>query len=873
MPRRPAYNSRMRGTHLGPVALLAMLLLSLAPASASAATADGIPRSFDRSVGPAPALPPAARDTSRRLGAEGRISISAATGTPRHLARTDRALTGPDGRDATSVALAYLRRHRDLFRLSDRELERLGPPRVTVSPNGTSHLSWRQTRRGLPVAGADLRAHVAADGRILAIGGGPLVSRPDVTRDRDVSGGQALRRTRGSVGLAGEPTPDRVGPTGDPAGSRFEDGSTTRLVVAATAGGPRLAWSVINANQGPAGAQAALVDANDGALLSRRQLTRGVSGQARVWDARPTDPRSLISFPDRWATTDTALRGDFAYVYADVLGEGEPTVDEHGIGGEIAADDEGPGGVPFWDETYEPITSPFDPVEDPLGGLGCSPLYPCSWSSFRPRSWVDNLRQATVQTFVFLNRFHDHLAADPIGFDATSGNFETTTPGGTDGDPIHAVTFIGAAGNGGVPAGHHRNNARMSVMPDGDALFPSRMLLYMFGVGDDRFDVIDGNSAEHAMIVYHEYGHGLVGRLVTDANGINAMNLVQAGALNEGLSDFYALDYLEATGGLTDDPAVPGEILAAGELTGGKLGMRESAVDCPVGASDAELCPAGGGFTYADFAKIFHDEEGRPGFEYHADGEIFTQTLWDLRSALIAAHGRTEGIRRTRELVTEGLRLTPTEPDYLELRDSILLADVAAGSPDRDLIWRVFAARGMGVDAESAGPVDSSPWPGFAVPDPQDPPDPPGPDPDPDPPGPDPDPPADPDDPEPPDLDRSRPRIRLALPRRSLRALRSRQGLPLRVSTDRPVRLTATLAAPAGEARRRGLTRKARPMRLAAIEGRRLAAGRPTLRLRPNRRAKRKLARVRQLRAKLVVRATDRQGRRSARLLRPLLRR
>ena len=47
------------------------------------------------------------------------------------------------------------------------------------------------------------------------------------------------------------------------------------------------------------------------------------------------------------------------------------------------------------------------------------------------------------------------------------------------------------------------------------------------------------------------------------------------------------------------------------------------------------------------------------GPEVHADGEIWMQTLWDLRTRLIGAHGRADGITRARRLVTGGMRRSP----------------------------------------------------------------------------------------------------------------------------------------------------------------------------------------------------------------------
>src|SRR5690606_34266159 len=156
--------------------------------------------------------------------------------------------------------------------------------------------------------------------------------------------------------------------------------------------GPKAAWLQIT-EPGPQGSEAILRAAEDGELLARVALGRDASGYANVWDARPTDPRRLIEMPDRWLSSTSALRGDFTYVIAYVMYPDETITDPEGNGGDVPPSTTLEG-LPAWDEPYEPITSIYDPAHSPNGGLGCSPLYPCSWSSFRPYSWVTNLRHA-----------------------------------------------------------------------------------------------------------------------------------------------------------------------------------------------------------------------------------------------------------------------------------------------------------------------------------------------------------------------------------------------------------------------------------------------------------------------------------------------
>jgi hypothetical protein len=181
--------------------------------------------------------------------------------------------------------------------------------------------------------------------------------------------------------------------------------------------------------------------------------------------------------------------------------------------------------------------------------------------------------------------------------------------------------------------------------------------------------------------------------------------------MGEGWSDWYALDFLVANG-FEVDTGAPGE-LRTGQYEAEPV--RTQPFDCPVGGGPPS-CPgtpfAGqGGYTYGDFGHVASNDP-----EVHDDGEIWAQTLWDLRGTLTARHGNAAGIQRAREYITDGMRLSPAGPSFLNMRDAILQADANRGLRDRDLIWAVFAARGMGVNARTTGDDDRFPVEDFTRP-------------------------------------------------------------------------------------------------------------------------------------------------------------
>ena len=114
----------------------------------------------------------------------------------------------------------------------------------------------------------------------------------------------------------------------------------------------------------------------------------------------------------------------------------------------------------------------------------------------------------------------------------------------------------GAAIDHGLPDGNHVDDANMATPPDGKA---PRMQMYLrhqpgatYPEGDPFAPTDVGDEAD---IVYHEYTHGLSNRLVVDASGNSTLGVVQAGAMGEAWSDWYAMDYLVGPRGLPkDDP-------------------------------------------------------------------------------------------------------------------------------------------------------------------------------------------------------------------------------------------------------------------------------------------------------------------------------
>jgi hypothetical protein len=117
------------------------------------------------------------------------------------------------------------------------------------------------------------------------------------------------------------------------------------------------------------------------------------------------------------------------------------------------------------------------------------PAFGCTWDSTNYSGTKNtNRAQTTTQAFYYVNHFHDHLLAAPIGFDEASRNFEfvNSSGQGLGGDPVEVVT------------NHHnfslRNNASFQWATEGTSP------ILRTGMFDTPYDVnsrMEGLSGTH----------------------------------------------------------------------------------------------------------------------------------------------------------------------------------------------------------------------------------------------------------------------------------------------------------------------------------------------------------------------------------------
>ncbi|MFT5678411.1 M36 family metallopeptidase [Patiriisocius sp. Uisw_047] len=277
---------------------------------------------------------------------------------------------------------------------------------------------------------------------------------------------------------------------------------------------------------------------------------------------------------------------------------------------------------------------------------------------------------AITNLFYWNNTIHDVMYQ--YGFDPNSGNFQENNygQGGAGSDSVNAE----AQDNSG------ECNANFGTPPDGGN---PTMQMYTCNSQDGDFD---------ALVIVHEYGHGISNRLTGGA--ANAGCLSGNEQMGEGWSDYYGIMLT------MKDTDMPGDVRAVGTYLFGQ-GPNGNGIRSFPYSTDLGVNP----HTYDDIMT-----ESLP----HGVGSVWAAMLWEMTWNLIDAHGFSDdfltvtgdvdldaGNIQAMLLVTEGLKLQPCAPGFVDGRDAILAADVALyGGANECLIWDAFAKRGLGFSAD-----------------------------------------------------------------------------------------------------------------------------------------------------------------------------
>ncbi|KAI9193075.1 Fungalysin metallopeptidase-domain-containing protein [Polychytrium aggregatum] len=278
-----------------------------------------------------------------------------------------------------------------------------------------------------------------------------------------------------------------------------------------------------------------------------------------------------------------------------------------------------------------------------------------------------NVNAAITQLFYMNNMAHDIFYR--YGFNEASGNFQTNNFGK------------------GRPG---RRLSNFATPPDGQN---GRMRMYIFTATTPNRDGTMDN-----MIITHEFGHGVSNRLTGGSAQANCLSTTTAGGLGEGWSDFFANIFELKPTYNRNTP-----IYAAPYTVGNPKGIRHYPY-----TSDMTLNPE----TYATVAKSS---------EVHNVGEIWTQMLMEVAWNLIEKYGFEPDIQNSKsgkgnnialQLVIDGLKLQPCNPDFVSARNAIIQADQQNNNgANLCEIWTGFAKRGLGYSAKAGSYVDAKDLP------------------------------------------------------------------------------------------------------------------------------------------------------------------
>ena len=304
-------------------------------------------------------------------------------------------------------------------------------------------------------------------------------------------------------------------------------------------------------------------------------------------------------------------------------------------------------------------------------------------------------KAVVTQLFYITNWYHDETYR--LGFTEAARNFQQDNfgRGGSGGDRVSAEAQDCIS----------TNNANFGTPSDGSASPRGRMQMFLWV---NATPDIDGSL--DADIVIHELTHGLSNRLHGNASGLGGLNMSRG--MGEGWSDFYAHAMLSEP----SDPinaVYPTGGYATYNLRGGinlfnnyYYGVRRfpKAVMAFTGANGKPHNPMT--FNDIDTTKIsLNDGAFAPAFSTvadgtHAQGEVWSSALWEVRARYIQRLGWAVGNRRVLQHVTDGMKLAPLTPTFLQERDAIIAGAIATGTAeDVADIWAGFAIRGMGASA------------------------------------------------------------------------------------------------------------------------------------------------------------------------------
>lgn len=600
------------------------------------------------------------------------------------LMNTQGYLTGPSNDSPIAIAESYLRANAQQLGILSSDIDNyIVTTNYKTQTTGATTLTFQQSFGGLPVFNSNFNITVAADGRLLAVGGGfvPGLSQKTSSIMPVFGAQQAVLEVAKSVGINEINFPVIVEQDGYSftlsAPTISQDVVQVDLRYVPVPGNDvALSWELTVRTPGGKHWLNASVDADSGAINSVVSYQSDATYEVFAPPNKSPDgtTREVVTDPDVFLPAPAIVPSPFGWHDTDGVAGADLTITS---GNNVNA---------YADRDANDLP---DLLSQPDGGAGLNfegPLVPFDTAQ-EPSTYT---AASVVNLFYLSNLLHDvHYL---YGFDEAARNFQVNNygRGGVGGDAVQAEAQDGSG----------TDNANFATPPDGTA---PRMQMYEFTQSTPRRD-----SSFESEIVIHEYGHGVSNRLTGNGSGLFSL---QSGGMGEGWSDFWSLMLTQkSVGETTTGRGVGTYVLNQGP--NGK-GIRDFRYNFNI--ADLEL------ETFLNYGI----GPGKSVFVHDA-GTRWAATLWDLNHLMTERYGfepnmynstSQAGNVRTLHLVMNALKLQPLNPSFTQARDAVLAADelLYGGEHSRE-IWTAFARRGLGAYASTSGSSSTSITTSFDLP-------------------------------------------------------------------------------------------------------------------------------------------------------------
>ncbi len=633
-------------------------------------------------------------------------------------------LAGPKSGKRAEILRSFAKDNGQLVGISGSQADDLVVSADYVNPDGKLGFALLEQRiGGVPVFRGEIKAGFTRSGEIVRVINNlaPGIDYSAVSKNFG-DPLDAVRTAAGFIHLDPAKLDLRIGATG-PLKTTFGAGNwaTTaeKIYFPTEPGVVRASWRVLIWQ--PVNAYYVIVDAESGKMLWRKNITEDQT-QPATFNVY-ANPNAMINVADnpfpltpgptspngqqgaalsRTLVTRIGNEAPYSFNNNGWINDGGNETD--GNANEAGLDRDTNNGVDASNGRAIGSNRIFDYPVNPLNpttNTGDSPtpagevVTPCS-SIVQPHAMNDAQRAAVTQLFYINNWYHDELYR--LGFTEQAFNFQNDNfgRGGAGADRVSAE----AQDCSGT------NNANFSTPADGGR---GRMQMYLWtGPAPD----IDGDF--DAEVIIHEHTHGLSNRLHGNASGLST-NMSRG--MGEGWSDFYAhallseptdpingiytaggYDTYQIQLGFTNNfyygiRRFPKAVRA---FTGGNLNLPHN----PLTFADTDATQ----INLSDGAFVRGPVGTSTADQVHNLGEIWSSALWEMRCNYVARLGWATGNRRALQHVTDGMKLAPLGPTFLQERDAILAAAAASSlAPDAAAdvsdVWAGFATRGMGASA------------------------------------------------------------------------------------------------------------------------------------------------------------------------------